>query len=195
MGCTAAQSFIHCWNSLGKRMFQIPSHSLLTFSWISLAISGEIWKWYVCKRSSWLLTEVEECFSVDAAVPSVLKVAEMWTVELCETRGKEHFSLIYHYCYLQYLLSCAELNNPVKSSGKHKNVRVVQHEIQFNLHYACLNLCLLYVVENCPETFNIIIYNSKFLVQYTPTPKYIHFKIAAQKRGQREFSLCNSKVI
>lgn len=62
-----------------------------------------------------MLTEVEDCFSVDAAVPGVLKVAEMQTVELCKTRGKENFSLIYHYCYLQYLLSCAELNNETMS--------------------------------------------------------------------------------
>lgn len=161
MGCTAAQSFINCWSSLGKRKFQIPSHSLSTFSWISLAISGEVWKWYVCNA--------EERFSVDAAVPGVLKVAEIWTVQLCKTRRKEIFSLVYHYCYLQCLLSCAELKYTktwVKSSGKHKNMCCVQLEIQFNLHYSCLNLCFSWSCQNYPKTLPSQTDDSQFILNH-----------------------------
>lgn len=109
MCCTAAQSFISCWNLLSRKRtkFQIPLHILSTLSWISLQRSMEM----ICMQDEWLTvdwSEHTECFSVDAAVPSVLKVAEMWTVGLWKTTGEQRFSGIYH-CYSQFLLSCAEL--------------------------------------------------------------------------------------
>lgn len=55
MCCTAAQSFISCWNLLGKKRttFQIPLHILSTFSWINLQRSMEI----ICMQDE-CLTEV-----------------------------------------------------------------------------------------------------------------------------------------